>query len=675
MNNPLLDFTDLIDFANLKPEHMLPALQSRIADAKNTLLKVTDPATPATWEDVVEPLDRSTMLLSRTWGAISHLAGVEDSPELRRVYNEALPLMTAFSIELSQSTLYLKYEAISKSTDFLRLTPTRRRIITQALKDFRNEGAFLDQGKKEELKKVKTELSSLSQKFSENLLDATNAFEIVLSDSSRLKGIPDDSIAYFKESAKAAGKDGYRITLQAPSYLAVIRYADDRNLREEVYRARASRASELDDDARFDNTPVMKRILELRLEEARLLGYKNYAELSISEKMADSPEEVISFLRNLASRSRPKAKADFDELIAFAKNNLHIDEPKNWDYAYAAEKLREAKYAYSDDEVKRYFTLDAVFSGLFGLVEFFFDIRIVPDSAPVWNPDVKFFKIENKKGEKVAQFYVDLYSRESKRGGAWMDNERVRNRLFGGLQTPIAYLCTNFMKPAEGQKSLLTHDEVQTLFHEFGHGLQHMLSKVDDPDASGINGVEWDAVECPSQFMENFTYDKRVLKRLTAHEKTGKPISDELIDKIIAAKNFESGMAMVRQLEFGLFDMLLHTDFDPEKDDIRTLLDSVRKEVAVVSQPDFDRFANSFSHIFAGGYAAGYYSYKWAEVLSCDAFGLFEEHGVLDYATGQKWLHEVLETGSSRPSMDSFVAFRGRKPKIDALLRLSGITK
>ena len=671
--NPLLSINDLIDFPAIKPEHVVPGMKALIDDAQKTLTAVTQDSTPATWDDVISPLEKKTLSLSRAWGAVSHLMSVCDEPELRKAYNEALPIVTQFWIGLSQSNLSQKYKAIKESSEFKKLSAVRQRIINEELIDFKLAGAFLPEDKKAELKKVKEALAQESQKFSENLLDATNAYGLLVENEKELAGIPADDIAAFKETAEAADQKGYRITLQVPHYLAVLQYAQNRKLRETLYHAYVTRASEFDFEGKFNNNDVMRRIVQLREEEAKLLGYKNYGEVSLATKMADSPEQVVSFLRDLAHKSLPQAKADMAEVKTFAKEKLGIDDPQSWDLPYASEKLREAQYAFSDQEVKQYFTLPAVFGGLFGLVQTLFNIRIVKDTAPVWHPDVQFFRIENDKGEKIAQFYMDLYARPNKRGGAWMDNDRTRNRLYGELQTPVAYLVCNFAKPVGDKPALLTHDDVLTLFHEFGHGLHHMLSRIEEPAASGINGVEWDAVECPSQFMENFAWDWTVLESLTSHVQTREKLPRQLFEKMLAAKNFQSAMAMVRQLEFGLFDMLLHTQFNAQKDSILDLLNNVRKEVAVTQQPAYNRFANSFSHIFAGGYAAGYYSYKWAEVLSSDAFSLFEETGILNPQTGKKWLDEVLAVGSSRPAMESFIAFRGRAPRIDALLRHSGI--
>ena len=597
--NPLLTINDLIDFPSIKPEHVVPGMKTLIAEAQAVLDNVTKESTPATWEDVITPLEKKTLTLSRAWGAVSHLMSVCDEPELRKAYNEALPIVTQFWIGLSQSNLSQKYKAIRESEEFKNLSAVRQRIVNEELIDFKLAGAFLPKDKKAELKTVKESLAQESQKFSENLLDATNAYGLLIEDEKELAGIPADDIASFKETAEAADQKGYRITLQIPHYLAVLQYADNRKLRETLYHAYVTRASELDFEGKFNNNDVMNRIVELRAKEASLLGYRNYGEVSLATKMAKSPQEVVSFLRDLAQKSLPQAKADMAEVKTFAKEKLGIDDPQSWDLPYASEKLREAQYAFSDQEVKQYFTLPAVFKGLFGLVQTLFNIRIVKDNAPVWHPDVQFFRIENAQGEKIAQFYMDLYARPNKRGGAWMDNDRTRNRLYGKLQTPVAYLVCNFAKPVGDKPALLTHDDVLTLFHEFGHGLHHMLSRIEEPAASGINGVEYSEIARPSQFMENFAWDWTVIENLTSHVQTGEKLPRSLYDKMLAAKNFQSAMAMVRQLEFGLFDMLLHTEFDPAKDSIQSLLLKVRKEVAVTHQPDYNRFPNSFSHIFA----------------------------------------------------------------------------
>ncbi len=673
-DNPLLNLDGLIDFAAVRPEHIEPAVDALIAEADAAVKKAVSDETPCTFDAVSEPVTTAMLRLSRAWGAAGHLMSVNDSPELRGAYNACLPKVSAFYVMLSQDqALFAKYRAIEASDAFAAESDVRKKIVHDALRDFRLSGAALPEDKRARVQAIKERRSALSQKFSENLLDATNAWEKVLpEDTKRLAGIPEDTLALFRASAEAAGKKGFRLTLQFPSYIPVMQYAEDRALREEMYRAFCTRASEFG-PAELDNTPVIRETLALRGELAQLLGFRNYAELSLSTKMADSPEEVVSFLRSLNEKSRPFALRDMEDLKKFAAETLGISELQPWDTSYAAEKLRQSKYAFSDEEVKHYFTQDAVFRGLFSLVEKLFSIRIREDRASLWDPDVRFFRVEDAEGKLIAQFYFDLYARASKRGGAWMDGDRTRRLYLGKLETPVAYLVCNFTKPADGRPATMTHDEVQTLFHEFGHGLHHMLTRVDEADVSGISGVEWDAVEMPSQFMENFCWDWSVVQSISSHDVTGKPLPRELFDKMTAAKNFESGMAMVRQLEFALFDMLLH--MDPAEQDFMKVLGAVRKETSVVPTIPENRFPMSFSHIFAGGYAAGYYSYKWAEVLSADAFSLFEENGVVSPEIGKKWLDEVLSRGGSRPAMESFIAFRGRKPETDALLRYSGMIR
>lgn len=673
-SNPLLKLDGLLDWEHITPENVKPAITTLIAEADSTLKRVTDPEIPANFDAVEETLLTATLRLSRAWGAVGHLSSVNDCQAIRNAYNEMLPEVTRFWISLSQNeALYEKFKAMRASSAFSSMSPVRQKIVEDELRDFRLSGAELPPEKRTRLKEIGEKLSALSQKFSENLLDATNAWAKNLPDATRLEGVPEDALALYAAAAKQAGKEGYRVTLQYPSYIPLLQYAKDRALREEAYRAFSARASEIG-DAKLDNTPVIREILKLRKEEAQLLGFSCYAQLSLATKMAESPEQVIAFLRDLNEKSRPFALRDIAELKDFAAKELGLSELQPWDIAYAAEKLREARYAFSDEEVKHYFTQDAVFAGLFRLAEKLYGIRIKEDHASLWDPDVRFFRIEDASGKLVAQFYFDLYARASKRGGAWMDGDRTRRFYQGRLETPVAYQVCNFTKPAPGKPATMTHDEVQTLFHEFGHGLHHMLTRVDEADVSGISGVEWDAVEMPSQFMENFCWDWSVVSSITKHDVTGEPLPRALFDKMVAAKNFESGMAMVRQLEFALFDMELHNAaFDVEKGDFMGLLDAVRKEVCVIPVIPENRFPMSFSHIFAGGYAAGYYSYKWAEVLSADAFSLFEEHGVVSPEIGRKWLDEVISRGGSRPALESFIAFRGRKPSVEALLRHSGM--
>lgn len=673
--NPLLALDGFLDYAAIRPEHVAPAVHELCRRVEAALEKATAPDTPATWEAVAEPLDEATLDFARAWGAVGHLESVADTPALRDAYNAALPEVTELFLRLSQDErLFEKYREMSSGAAFEALSPVRQRIVKREIRDFVLSGADLPEPQRSRVKEIGQKLSQLSQKFSENLLDATNAFELLVGEdeAARLEGIPADTLALYRASAEAAGKKGWRITLQFPSYLPAMKYCADRSLRETLYKAFATRAAEFD-GGKYDNTPLIKEILTLRAEEASLLGFKNYGELSLATKMAKSPDEVLSFLRDLAKRSRAKAQADATEVDDYARRELGIDDPQAWDRAYAAEKLRQARYSYSDAEAKRYFTEDAVFSGLFSLVGTLFNIEIVRAEASVWHPTVRFFEVR-RDGKPIAYFYADLFAREGKRSGAWMDGERTRCLRRGRLQLPVAYLVCNFGAPVDGKPATLTHDEVTTLFHEFGHTLHHLLTKQDEAAVSGINGVEWDAVECPSQFLENFAWDPRVAKSISHHVETGEPIPDALFEKMIAAKNFQAGAACVRQVEFALFDMLLHTAFRPESDDVGALLNAVRDEVAVVFPPAYNRFPQSFSHIFAGGYAAGYYSYKWAEVLSCDCFSAFEEEGILNPATGRRFLTEILERGSSRDAMDNFIAFRGRKPELDALLRLTGIT-
>lgn len=671
--NPLLNASGLIDYAAVRPEHVAPAVEALSKSLQETLDRVTAPETPATWEAVAEPLEKSTLAFSRGWGVVGHLQSVVDTPALRDAYNAALPGVTQLFIDLSQNeALFAKYKALKASGAFNELSPVRHRIVERELRDFRLSGAELPEAERARVKAVGEKLSMLNQKFSENLLDATNAWDLTITDEQRLSGIPEDAKALFAANAKAAGKDGWRITLHFPSYLPVMQYADDRSLRETLYRAFSTRASEFD-GGKYDNTPLIDEILKLRREEASLLGFANYAESSLATKMADTPANVIAFLRDLASRAKPFAEKDMKALRAFAAEELGIADMQPWDQAYASEKLRQARYSYSDQEVKQYFTEPTVFAGLFHLAEKLYGITIRQSTASVWHPDVKYFEV-CRGSDVIAAFYADLYAREGKRSGAWMDGDRTRCILDGVLQTPVAYLVCNFAPGVNGRPATLTHDDVTTLFHEFGHCLHHLLTDQTEIGVSGINGVEWDAVELPSQFMENFAWEWDVVKGLTKHVETGEPLPEALFEKMLAAKNFQSGMACVRQVEFALFDMLLHTNFNPDMDNVQELLKNVRREVAVSFPPDYNRFPQSFSHIFAGGYAAGYYSYKWAEVLSADAFSAFEESGILNPETGERFRKEILGRGSSRDAMDNFVAFRGRKPTIDALLRHSGMT-
>jgi oligopeptidase A len=680
--NPLLDFSGLPHFASLGPEHVAPAIDQLTAEGRAVIARVAAAAVPPTWDDVVAPLDDSNERLSRAWGQVAHLHGVLDSPELRSAYNTNLPKITQYWTELGQNeALFAKYKALRASSAFAALTPPRKRILENALRDFRLGGAELPEADKLRFKALHEELARLSARFSENLLDATNGYTLFIDDERQLAGLPADALAAAQEAAREDGRRGWKFTLHMPSYLPIMRYAADRSLRETLYRENATRASEFG-KPEWDNTPLIQRILELRIEEARLLGYRDYAERSLVPKMADTPQQVLGFLDDLARRARPFAERDLAELRAFAREELGLSTLESWDLTYASEKLRAKRYSFSDQEVKQYFPETRVVPGMFRLVERLYGIRIAEAAAQTWHPDVRFFEVRDAQGTLLGRFYADLYARATKRGGAWMDEAMARRRRGNALQTPVAYLNCNFSRPLSspegGKPALFTHDEVLTLFHEFGHGLHHLLTRVEELAVSGIAGVEWDAVELPSQFMENFCWEWEVLEPMSAHVGTGEPLPRALFDKMLAAKNFQSGLAMLRQIEFAIFDMRLHHGFDPQAGrSALDLLEDVRAQVAVLVPPAYNRFPNSFSHIFAGGYAAGYYSYKWAEVLSADAFSLFEENrnaqGVVNPDVGARFRDEVLAVGGSRPAAESFRAFRGRDPGIDALLRHSGM--
>ena len=668
-DNPLLDFAGLPRYADVRPAHVASALELLLAEARAAVARA-EQAEPS-WDAFVEPLEDASERLGRAWGMVSHLHAVLDSPELRAAYNAALPRLTQFWTELGHNErLFERYRALAASPGFAALSPARRRIVENALRDFRLSGAELAPQAKARYAQIQDELARLGAKFSENLLDATNGFTLTIEDERRLAGIPEDVL----EAAHRPERRGWTFTLHMPSYLPVLQYAEDRALRETLYRAYATRASEFG-KPELDNTPLMAALLPLRGEAARLLGYASYAELSLVPKMADTPAQVIGFLEDLARRARPHAERDLAELRAFARESLGLDTLESWDLAFASERLRQRRYAFSDQEVKRYFPEDAVLGGLFHLVQALYGVRVAPAPAgPLWHEDARFYEVRDAHGALVGQFYLDLYARDTKRGGAWMDDAMSRRRRAGALQTPVAHLVCNFARPGGGRPALFTHDEVLTLFREFGHALHHLLTRMDDLGVSGINGVEWDAVELPSQFMENFCWEWDVLRRLTRHVDTGEPLPRALYDKMLAAKNFQAGLDMLRQIEFAAFDMHLHWNFNPGERSVLDLLREVRARIAVVIPPEWNRFPNSFSHIFAGGYAAGYYSYKWAEVLSADAYAAFEEaRGTLDARTGARFRDEVLAVGGSRPAAESFRAFRGREPSVDALLRHNGM--
>jgi oligopeptidase A len=672
--NPLLDFTGLPRFAEIKPEHVAPAIEQLLAENRALIARLLADTSQPTWNGFVLPMENANERLSRAWGPVGHLNAVMNSPELREVYNATLPKITQYYAELGQNlALFVKFRALRNSPEFKELSAARKKIIENELRDFRLGGAELPDDQKARYLQIQERLAELSSRFSDNLLDATNDYSLRVENREELGGLPDDVLQAAQEAARVAGKSGWMFTLKAPSYMPVMQYAESRALREKIYHAYGTRASEFG-KPEWDNTMVMEEIIKLRGEEAHLLGFANYGELSLESKMASSPQQVIEFMRELAKRARPFAEKDLAELREFARTELGNSELQSWDVPYFSEKLREQRYAFSEQEVKQYFPEDAALSGMFKLVETLYGLKIKPASAPVWHVDVRFFDIRNQKSQLVGQFYLDLYARNSKRGGAWMDDVIARRRTDSGIQTPVAYLNCNFSPPAGNKPALFTHDEVITLFHESGHGLHHLLTEVEDLGVSGINGVEWDAVELPSQFMENFCWEWEVLCGMTRHSDTGKPLPRELFDKMLAAKNFQSGLQTLRQIEFALFDMLMHSNFESSGGEtILQLLDEVRAEVAVLIPPAFHRFPHSFSHIFSSGYAAGYYSYKWAEVLSADAYSLFEENGVLNPDVGARFRSEILAMGGSRGAMQSFTAFRGREPSIDALLRHNGL--
>jgi oligopeptidase A len=670
--NPLLDFSGLPRFADIKPGHVTPAIEQLLADGRATTAAALN-AKP-TWEAFVAPLEDANERIGRAWGQVAHLHAVMDNPELREVYNASLPKITQYWTELGQNqVLFEKYKALHASAEFQKLSAPRKRIIENALRDFRLGGAELPADKKPRYAAIQEELAALSAKFSENLLDATNAFSIYVNEK-QTAGIPADVLEAAREAAEKDGKDGWKFTLHMPSYLPVMQYAEDRKLREALYHASSTRAAEFG-KTEWNNTPLIGRIVPLRRELAQILGYREFAEVSLVPKMAESPSQVLAFLDDLARRARPFAEKDVEELREFSKKELNLDKLEAWDVAYASEKLRAKRYSFSDQEVKQYFPEEMALAGLFHVAEQLYSVKIVPAQAPVWHPDVRFFEVRDAGGGAIGQFYLDLYARETKRGGAWMDDAISRRRKGARLQLPVAYLNCNFSRPVGGKPALFTHDEVLTLFHEAGHGLHHLLTRMEDLGVSGISGVEWDAVELPSQFMENFCWEWDVLQKMTRHVETGLPLPRKLFDRMIAAKNFQSGLATLRQVEFAVFDMRLHSDFDPAAGrSALELLQEVRKQVAVLHPPAYNRFPNSFSHIFAGGYAAGYYSYKWAEVLSADAYAFFEENGILDAKVGARFLDEILAVGGSRPAAESFKAFRGREPNVEALLRHNGMT-
>ena len=673
-NNTLLHLADEPRFSDISTHDIRPALETAMSEARAAIADIKTHH-PITWLNTVERLTDITERVGRIWGVVAHLNAVVDTPELRAEYNALMPEVTVFFTEIGQDIeLYERFKAIKAAPEFAQLNPAQQTKLEHDLRDFVLSGAELPPKQQARFAELQTEGAQLAAQFSQNVLDATDAFALYFTDDSRLNGITKDEKAMFAAAAQAEGKTGYKIGLQMPHYLAIMKHADDRALRADIYRAYVTRASELG-NPQWDNTANISRRLQIAQEEAALLGFANYAELSLFTKMADSPAQVLAFLRDLAHQAKPFGEHDLAEVRSFAREHLGLDTLEVYDLTYASEKLREAKYAFNETEVKQYFPADKVLSGLFTQIDKLYGVNFIEKTVPVWHPDVRYFELE-KGGALIGGVYLDLYAREGKRGGAWMNDYRGRRRFIAGnqqgqIQTPIAYLVCNFTPPVNGKPARLSHDEIVTLFHEMGHGLHHLLTRVDELGVSGINGVEWDAVELPSQFMENFCWEYDALAGMSAHEHTGEPLPRALFDKMLAAKNFQVGLFLARQIEFGLFDMLIYSHPEAHSHWAQTLND-VRAEVAVIQQPDYNRFANSFGHIFAGGYAAGYYSYAWAEVLSADAYAAFEESEDVR-ATGAHFWNEILAQGGSRSAMASFKAFRGREPKVDALLRHLGL--
>jgi oligopeptidase A len=676
LDNPLLEFALLTRFDAIRPDHVRPAVDYLLAVANETIARLENAHVKASWSDFIEPLETTTERLARAWKSVEHLNSVADTPALRAAYHENLPKITAFWTAMAQNAkLFEKYRALAASSEFAKASPAKRRVVENALRDFELGGVTLPETSRAEVAQIQQELALLAQRFSENELDATQAWALWIDSEEHLTGLPPEAVAAARLRAEAEGRTGFKITLQTPCYLAVMQFAERRTLRAAVYEANAKRASEFGPQAQ-DNTEVILSTLALRTRLARLLGFASFAQLSLVPKMAETPEQVMEFLKDLADRARPYAERDLADLRQFAKHSLGIADLQAWDALFAAEKLRQKRFGFSEQEVKEYFPEPRVLAGLFGLVERLFAVQIRPDQAPLWDPAVRFYRIESRQGELLAQFYLDLYARPNKRSGAWMEDARARRRIGNRLQTPVAFLTCNFSEPIGNRPLLLSHDEVLTLFHEFGHGLHHMLTRVEELPVSGIHGVEWDAVELPSQFLENFCWEWDVLKHITGHVDSARPLPKTLFDKMLAARNYHAGLQMLRQVEYGLFDMLLHSDFEPRgRHSVQELLDRVRDRVAVLRPPSYNRFQNHFSHIFAGGYAAGYYSYKWAEVLAADAYAKFEEEGVLNPATGSRFRDEILGVGGSRPALESFKSFRGREPTLDALLRHTGMAE
>ena len=676
--NPLLGMTGLPPFQHIKPEHVEAALETLIASNREGLQTLLKNNTHYTWDNLIEPLEDMDDRLGRMWSPVSHMNSVVNSDALRDAYNNCLPLLSEYSTEMGQNVeLYQAYQSIKDSAEFSQLDEAQQKIINNGLRDFHLSGIDLPDEKKKRFREIRQQLSKLTSKYEENILDATQAWSKNITDEKQLAGLPESALAMSKQAAEAKELDGWLFTLNFPSYYAVVSYADDRVLREEMYKAYSTRGSDQGPNAgEFDNSEVMDDILALRHEVAQLLGFQNYAERSLATKMAETPEQVLTFLQDLAKRSKAMAKQELAELTGFARQEHDVSDLSAWDIPYYGEKLRKHTFDFSQEEIKPYFPETKVIPGMFAVVKRLYGISIIEvQGIETWHDDVHFYEIRDAQDVVRGQFYLDVYARDKKRGGAWMDDCMGRKRnVDGSLQLPVAYLTCNLTQPIGDDPALFTHDEVTTLFHEFGHGLHHMLTQVEHIGVSGINGVAWDAVELPSQFMENWCWEREALDLIAGHYQTDEPIPEELFNKMYAAKNFQAGMQMLRQIEFSLFDFRMYYEYKPElKGTIQKTLDQVRSEVSVLMPPSYNRFQHGFSHIFAGGYAAGYYSYKWAEVLSADAFSLFEEKGIFDSKTGDAFLECVLEKGGTKEPMELFKKFRGREPEIDALLRHSGI--
>lgn len=678
--NPLLAMTGLPPFQHIKPEHVEPAIEAVIKSNREQIEKLLKDNEHYTWDNLIETLEDMDDRLGRMWSPVSHMNSVVNSDALRDAYNNCLPLLSEYSTEMGQNVeLYEAYQAIKDSPEFKKLDVAQKKIIDNALRDFHLSGIDLPVEKKKRFREIRQQLSKLTSKYEENVLDATQAWSKHITDEKKLAGLPDSALAMAKQAAEAKELDGWLFTLNFPSYYAVVSYADDRALREELYQAYSTRASDQGPNAgEWDNSEIMQDILALRHEVAQLLGFNNYAERSLATKMAETPDQVLTFLHDLAKRSKGMAKQELSDLTGFARQEDDVSDLSAWDVPYYGEKLRQHTFDFSQEDLKPYFPETKVIPGMFAVVKRLYGISINEiDGVETWHNDVNFYEIRDEKDVVRGQFYLDVYSRDKKRGGAWMDDCMGRKRnADGSVQLPVAYLTCNLTPPIGDEPALFTHDEVTTLFHEFGHGLHHMLTKVEHIGVSGINGVAWDAVELPSQFMENWCWEREALDLIAAHYQTDEPIPEELFNKMYAAKNFQAGMQMVRQIEFSLFDFRMYSEYKAETqsaDSIQKILDEVRSEVSVLTPPAYNRFQHGFSHIFAGGYAAGYYSYKWAEVLSADAFSLFEENGIFDSETGDAFLECVLEQGGTKEPMELFKKFRGREPEIDALLRHSGI--